>query len=81
MGLVAGEDDGDSPVVGGKIAETEELEEIIWECVDGKRSPWRRYSVSGDANCGDGDAKFWEKKTLKASHVETQIFQTAKVKL
>jgi len=26
MGLVAGEDDGD---VGGKIAETEELEEII----------------------------------------------------
>ena len=33
MGLVAGEDDGDSPVVGGKIAETEELEEIIWECV------------------------------------------------
>jgi hypothetical protein len=41
MRLVAGEDDpGDSPVVGGKIAETkrkiaetEELEEIIWECV------------------------------------------------
>jgi hypothetical protein len=44
MGLVAGgagEDDGDS-VVGGKVAETEELEEIIWECVDG--DGWVRWT-------------------------------------
>jgi hypothetical protein len=29
-------------VVGGKVAETEELEEIIWECVDG--DGWVRWT-------------------------------------
>ena len=53
MGLVAGEDDGDSPVVGGgKIAGTEELEEIIWECVDG--DGWVRWTSGWRLDEGSG---------------------------
>ncbi len=52
MGLVAVEDDGDSPVVGGKIAETEELEEIIWEFVDG--DGWVRWTSGWRLDEGSG---------------------------
>lgn len=54
MGVVAGgagEDDGDS-VVGGKVAETEELEEIIWECVDGEG--WVRWTSGWKLDEGSG---------------------------
>jgi hypothetical protein len=50
MGLVAGgagEDDGDLVV-----AETEELEEIIWECVDG--DGWIRWTSGWRLDEGSG---------------------------
>ena len=56
MGVVAGgagEDGGDQSVsVGGKVAETEELEEIIWECVDGEG--WVRWTSGWKLDEGSG---------------------------